>query len=135
MQWSGAWGLRIQQAARLVQCPLLHPMPRLLYNQVVHGKDDLGCEPRNSVFLVPAFFLHLIPSFPIDLVSCLIALQIISCVALETVSLVHIKKSVFFFQIQSVVKVISSFGSATVASLILYFEFWTGIVANEPLLS
>ena len=134
MQGSGAWGLRVQQAARLSRCPLLHPMPRLLYSQVVHGRDDLGCGPRNSVFLVPVFFLHFIPSFPIDLVSCLIPLQLISCVALETVSLLHSKKSVvfFFFQIQSVVRVISSFGSATVASLILYFEFQIGIVANEP---
>ena len=134
MQGSGAQGLHVQQAARLVRCPLLHPTPRLLYNQVVHGRDDLGCGPRNSVFLVPAFFLHFIPSFPLDLVSCLIPLQLMSCVALEIVSLFHIKKSVFcfFFQIQSVVKVISSFGSATVASLILYFEFQIGIVANEP---
>lgn len=85
-------------------------------------------------FLIPAFFLHLSPSLPIDLVSCLISFQLISCVALETFSVGQIKNP-DFLQKQFLVKVISSIGSATVSSLILYFESWTGIVANESWLT
>lgn len=86
--------------SKTAQCPCCTLCLGYYIIRLSMERMTLAVVPRNSVFLVPAFFLHFIPSFPNDLVSCIIALQLISCVALDTVSLVHIKNSVsFFFQI------------------------------------